>query len=100
MQKIRHRCWYIAGNTYDYIHVFIYVIFLSAGVGRTGAFIAIDILAQQLLKATQNTIINIYQCVYLLRKQRIRMVQTLVSIFVIDSMLKYFPHLGAIRTCL
>jgi protein tyrosine phosphatase len=83
------------------IVMFLYMLFfLSAGVGRTGAFIAIDILAQQLLKATQNATINIYQCVYLLRKQRIRMVQTLVSICALDYMLKYSSHLGAIRTCL
>ena len=48
----------------------------SAGVGRTGTYIALDIMLQQLPKA--NTI-NVYECVRNMRAKRLFMVQTLVS---------------------
>ena len=50
----------------------------SAGVGRTGTFITLDMMMQQ-MKAEGT--LSVCQCVSHLRKQRMKMVQTLVSIF-------------------
>lgn len=47
---------------------------LSAGVGRTGTLIAIDIIIQRL---KQEKKINIYELVKQLRTQRVKMVQSL-----------------------
>ena len=44
----------------------------SAGVGRTGTFIALDILLEQ--SKTEN--VDVFQCVNALREQRFQMVQT------------------------
>ena len=52
------------------------VLCFSAGVGRTGAFIAIDYLIEQ---AKAEGGIDVFQCVKKLREQRTIMVQTLVS---------------------
>ena len=48
----------------------------SAGVGRTGTYIAIDILTQM---ADKEKAVDIYHCVKTLRDHRMNMVQTLVS---------------------
>ena len=50
---------------------------VSAGVGRTGTFLALDYLLDQ-AKAEQ--LVDILFCVNLLRERRIKMVQTLVCI--------------------
>lgn len=50
----------------------------SAGVGRTGTYIALDIMLQQMPKT--NTV-NVYECVRNMRAKRLFMVQTLVQIF-------------------
>ena len=47
----------------------------SAGVGRTGTFITLDMMMQQ-MKAEGT--LSVHQCVRNLRTQRMRMVQTLV----------------------
>lgn len=47
--------------------------YLSAGVGRTGTFIALDILMQRM---KQERKINIFDLVKRLRSQRMKMVQT------------------------
>ncbi len=47
----------------------------SAGVGRTGTFIALDILQQM---ATKQKSIDVYNCVRRLRTERMLMVQTKV----------------------
>ena len=47
----------------------------SAGIGRTGTFIALDILLDQ---KDKEGAVDIYNCVTKLREQRTQMVQTLV----------------------
>ena len=47
----------------------------SAGVGRTGTFIALDWLLDQ---AKETQAVNVYQCVHDLREQRQSMIQSLV----------------------
>ena len=47
----------------------------SAGVGRTGTFIALDILSDQLAQENQ---INVFEAVYNMRLRRTDMVQSLV----------------------
>ena len=51
----------------------------SAGVGRTGTFITLDTMMQQ-MKAEDT--LSVYKCVRNLRTQRMNMVQTLVGISV------------------
>jgi protein tyrosine phosphatase len=57
----------------------LYIIFLffSAGVGRTGTLIAVDILLQHIY---ENKKVDIFGTVFKLRKQRVNMVQTEVSV--------------------
>ena len=50
---------------------------LSAGVGRTGIYIALDILLQKMTKVNA---VNVYECVKKMRAQRPFMVQSLVQI--------------------
>lgn len=80
------------------------VVHCSAGVGRSGAFIAVDI---QLDRSRFETTVDIYGCVCTLRAQRNYMVQTEDQyIFIHDSVLdavqsghtevhcsKLYPHL-------
>ena len=47
----------------------------SAGVGRSGAFIVLDIMLERL---PQTHDINVYECVQNIRGKRMSMVQTLV----------------------
>ena len=57
-------------------------IFYSAGIGRTGTLIALDILLDQI--AVEDAV-DICECVKNLRHQRTQMVQTLVITFLINS---------------
>lgn len=50
-----------------------FVCFFSAGVGRTGTLIAVDILMQHV---QENKQLDVYGTVLKLRQQRINMVQT------------------------
>lgn len=49
------------------------ILLLSAGVGRTGTYIAVDILMQRIKRERK---VNIFDLVKQLRKQRMKMVQT------------------------
>ena len=54
-----------------------YIFFIySAGVGRTGTYIAIDV---ELERAKTEGIVDVHNFVQLMRTHRINMVQTLVS---------------------
>ena len=58
--------------TYSYLH--------SAGVGRTGTLIAIDIALAQAYKERQ---VDIPKIIVDMRKQRMKMVQTAVSMHLV-----------------
>jgi len=63
------------------------LIHCSAGVGRTGTMIALDILIQQ---AEQEKIVDIQRCLDKLRRQRVNMVQSTAQyIFLHHSLLEY-----------
>ena len=57
------------------LHTHVYYIY-SAGVGRTGTFITIDMVLQQI---ENEGIIDIPKIINGLRQQRMKMVQTVVS---------------------
>ncbi|XP_056020209.1 uncharacterized protein LOC125669227 isoform X2 [Ostrea edulis] len=62
------------------------VVHCSAGIGRTGTFIALDYLIQQ---AKETNCIDVVECVETLRRQRINMVQTMEQfIFVHHALLE------------
>lgn len=58
------------------IHALICVCLCSAGAGRTGCFIVIDIMLDM---AEREGVVDIYNCVKALRSRRINMVQTEVT---------------------
>jgi len=49
----------------------------SAGVGRTGTFILLDVMMQQM---TEEGTFSVHQFIRTMRSQRMKMVQTLVSL--------------------
>ena len=53
-----------------------FIIIFSAGVGRTGTFIALD---QLIKKISKQSCVDVFGTVYRMRMQRSQMVQTLVS---------------------
>ncbi len=63
-------------KTHPYSKTEILLVHCSAGVGRTGTFITLDSMIERI--KTEETI-NIFQFVKNLRKQRVLMVQTMVS---------------------
>ena len=64
---------------------------LSAGLGRTGTFIGLDILVDNVLESTQREPrVNVKQCVENMRDQRMKMVQSSVSVNTTFILYKYF----------
>ena len=53
------------------------VLFQSAGIGRTGVFIAIDRL---IMEGQKECSVNVVACITKMREQRVKMVQTCVRI--------------------
>ncbi|CAG5120854.1 unnamed protein product, partial [Candidula unifasciata] len=73
-------------RAYDSLDNGAVIIHCSAGVGRTGTYIAVD---TQLEKAKSEGVIDVYNFVQLMRTQRVNMVQTLEQyIFVYDCLLE------------
>ena len=52
-----------------------FCVFFSAGIGRTGTYIALDILIEQ---GKQLGYVDVAACVATLRRQRVNMIQNLV----------------------
>lgn len=61
----------------SYFIIYFYLIFNSAGIGRTGTFIAVDCLMQE---ATTSNAVNVFSTVTRLRLYRNQMVQNLVRL--------------------
>ncbi|XP_052797115.1 uncharacterized protein LOC128229310 isoform X2 [Mya arenaria] len=61
-------------RAYDPQRVAPWLVHCSAGVGRTGTFIAMDILHSH---GNKTGVLDVFQCVHTLRDQRVNMVQTL-----------------------
>jgi len=70
-------CRYIV-NKFLVIAICFALSVLSAGVGRTGTYIALDVMLQQ-MPFTDS--VNVYECVRDMRAKRLYMVQTLVQTF-------------------
>ena len=70
--------WMLVACSYLYImraRVTSYILYSSAGVGRTGAFIVLDTMLERL---PQTHDIAVYECVQNMRERRMSMVQTVV----------------------
>ena len=74
--------------------VYIYFFFFSGGVGRTGTLIAVDILLQHIC---ENKKVDIFGTVFKLRKQRINMVQTEVSVFYVWFVIVNVENVGSME---
>ena len=68
------------------------VVHCSAGVGRTGTFIAIDILLQKIKDAGPGGMVNVQEIVCRMRAQRGNMVQTSVRTE-ISILLTFYPSM-------
>ena len=79
-------------NVFDYIITT--SILCSAGVGRTGTFIAIDTILEQVKR---EGIVDVSGVITKMRQQRMKMVQTPVSIIVIYITIMTSYLSGAVR---
>ena len=79
-ERATNQCWYTVGMYAQYIIEcmlgLINSCYYSAGVGRSGTFIALDTEIQRIEK---ENVIDVYNCVLKMRFWRNFMVQTLVS---------------------
>ena len=84
-ERMAHQCWYTAGRRHDNLlnqtTVNNYYLICSAGVGRSGTFIAIDIEMQRI---KHENLADVYNCVCRLRFWRDLMVQSEVCNKCID----------------
>ena len=72
--------WYtysVFNNLCRYCVILMHYFLFSAGVGRTGVFLAIDMSLQKLEKGTTDTV-DVYGQVVEMRGRRMNMIQTLV----------------------
>ena len=78
------------------------VVHCSAGVGRTGTFIAIDILLQK-MRDTSGGLLNVQEVVCRMRAQRGSMVQTsvmtLIEFVMLLTLYRYIFHPFRLSTC-
>ncbi|KAK2153788.1 hypothetical protein LSH36_286g02007 [Paralvinella palmiformis] len=73
------------------------IVHCSAGVGRTGSFIALDILQQM---ATKQQSVDIYNCVDRLRRERMFMVQTKEQyVFLHQTIVEFIKYTNTSHDC-
>ena len=69
--------YYVLNNLCNYCVILMLYFLFSAGVGRTGVFLAIDMSLQKLEKGITDTV-DVYGQVVEMRGRRMNMIQTLV----------------------
>jgi protein tyrosine phosphatase len=72
-------------NVFDVLNNVVSTYYQSAGVGRTGTYIALDILTEE---GKDLGSVDVFNCVNKMRGQRVNMVQTGVSIILMYVCLK------------
>ena len=80
--KVGHRGWGYILHGHVFLVILLMFLLHSAGIGRSGSFIALDYLVDQ---ASVDGYVNVFQCVQNLRHQRVNMVQTLVCFHILSN---------------
>ena len=75
VQFLLLRCWLPAFSVYTLLQLFITL--SSAGVGRTGTYIALDYLLDQ---AAKENVVDMFECTKEMRSRRPCMIQTEVGL--------------------